>query len=209
MAGTPGFKVYLITDRRLFPEAALLYRAVEAALRAGIGAVQLREKDLPLREMLAMAYRLREITGRHGARLFVNDRIDVALAIHADGVHLGCESVPAGAARKVVGERMLIGVSTHSVGEAERAEKEGADFVTLGPVYETASKLRYGQPLGADVLRQAKTALSVPVFAIGGITKERITEVREAGADGVAVISAILASDDVKSSAGEFMRLMT
>ncbi len=209
MAGAPGFTVYLITDRRLFAGATLLYEAVEAALQAGIRAVQLREKDLPLREMLAMAYRLREITVRHGARLLVNDRIDVAMAVAADGVHLGRESMPAGAARKVVGEGMLIGVSTHSVAEARDAEREGADFVTLGPVYRTASKLRYGPPLGTDVLVQAKAAVAVPVFAIGGITQEKITEVREAGADGVAVISAILGPDDVKSSAGEFMRLMT
>ena len=102
-----------------------------------------------------MAYELREITTAYDARLFINDRVDIALAVRADGVHLGRSSIPVRAARKAAGDNILIGVSTHSVEEAEEAEKEGADFVTLGPVYETPSKIQYGRPLGPEALKSA------------------------------------------------------
>lgn len=206
-SGRIDFCLYLITDRKLHPDAAGLYDAVEEALAGGVKAVQLREKDLPVRQQLDMAYRLREITRLHGALLFINDRVDVALAVGADGVHLGGEGIPPSAARKVCGEKLLIGVSTHSASEAMEAGRQGADFVTLGPVYETPSKMKYGRPLGTDVLRQAAGS-ETPVFAIGGITADRINEVKDAGAHGVAVISAILASGSVKSSTEEFMRLL-
>lgn len=208
LRGSLDFRLYLITDRKLFPDAAGLFDAVEEVLEGGVKAVQLREKDLPVRQQLEMAYILREITGRHGALLFINDRVDVAVAVGADGVHLGGEGIPLSAARKVCGEKMLIGVSTHSAAGAAEAGKHGADFVTLGPVYETPAKMKYGRPLGTDVLRQAAGKSETPVFAIGGITAGRVQEVKDAGAYGVAVISAILAAGSVKSSTEEFMRLL-
>ena len=204
----PAFRVYLITDRSLFPGKDGLYRAVEDAVEAGVRCVQLREKDLPVRQVLDMAYRLRAITAHHGAMLFINERVDVALAAKADGVHLGAAGIPVKAARAASGGRMLIGVSAHSVAETVEAGREGADFVTLGPVYETPSKMKYGPPVGTEVLRKAAAGAGVPVFAIGGIRPDRIGEVKGCGAYGVAVISAILASGDVKSSAEEFERLM-
>ncbi len=202
------FRLYLITDRRLLGPGASLPAAVESALKGGVKAVQLREKDLDTRPLLDMAYSFRALTREYGAKLFVNGRVDVALAVGADGVHLGAADIPLTAARKAAGESMLIGVSTHSTQEARRAEKEGADFITLGPVYETPSKLRYGRPIGLRPLMELREEVAIPVFAIGGITRERVGEVVGAGASGVALISAILASYDIKSTAEEFMRLL-
>jgi thiamine-phosphate pyrophosphorylase len=202
------FRLYLITDRNVLMHGALLQDAVEKALQGGARAVQLREKDLGIRDLLGMAYALREVTGRYKAKLFVNGRVDVAIAVGADGVHLGSADIPVQAARKAAGESMLIGVSTHSLQEARKAEQEGADFITLGPVYETPSKQRYGKPIGIQPLLKAREEVSVPVFAIGGVKPERVAEVLDAGASGIAVISAVLASGDIKSTTEELMRLL-
>ncbi|MEW6108290.1 MAG: thiamine phosphate synthase [Nitrospirota bacterium] len=207
MIKDPGFRLYLITDRKILhrrgQEDALL-----EALEGGVRAVQLREKDLSIMELLDMAYRLRELTDRYNARLFINDRIDIALAAGADGVHLGNSSIPAKAARKAAGGKMLIGVSTHSIEEAKKAERDGADFITLGPIYETPSKMEYGRPLGTEILNRAKKEISVPIFAIGGINQDRVEEVLDSGAYGIALISAILASEDIKTTTERFMRLL-
>jgi thiamine-phosphate pyrophosphorylase len=202
------FKLYLITDRKLFSDQPSLFTAVEDALKSGIKAVQLREKDLPIRELLDMAYDLRELTARYDTKLFINDRVDVALSVYADGVHLGRSSMPSYAAQKAAGKGIVIGESAHSIEEAKQAEVDGADFVTLGPVYETPSKLKYGKPLGLDILKKAKDMLSIPVFAIGGITLPRVDEVLKSGAYGMAIISAILTSHDIRTSTEGFMRLL-
>ena len=202
------FKLYLITDRRLFSDDNELFAAVEEALEGGVKAVQLREKDLETRSLLRMAYSLRELTSGYGAKLFINDRVDIALAVDADGVHLGGESMPAFAARKAAGEALLIGVSAHSIGEAKEAEEEGADFVTLGPIFETPSKIKYGHPLGPGLLSEVSGKISIPVFAVGGIKKERVGSVLESGAAGIALISAILGSEDIRLNTEEFMRLL-
>ncbi|MBI5103188.1 MAG: thiamine phosphate synthase [Nitrospirae bacterium] len=201
-----GFRVYLISDRKLFSDEDAMYRGIEQALKGGVKAVQLREKDISTRKLLDMAYRLRGLTAGYGALLFINDRVDVAVTVGADGVHLGRTGLPVNAARAVAGERMLIGVSTHSAPEAAEAEKDGADFVTLGPVFDTPSKAAYGRPLGPDAVRRAKAEVSIPIFAIGGVKAEHVKGIMGTGASGVAVISAILASDNIKSTAEEFMR---
>jgi thiamine-phosphate pyrophosphorylase len=202
------FRLYLITDRRLFADDNSLFNAVEETLKGGVQAIQLREKDLDTRSLLRMAYSLRELTARYKTKLFINDRVDIALAVDADGVHLGGESMPAFAARKAAGEALLIGVSAHSIEEANKAEEEGADFVTLGPIFETPSKIKYGQPLGPGLIREARGKISIPVFAIGGIKKGSAGSVLEAGASGIAIISAILGSEDIRSNTEEFMRLL-
>lgn len=203
-----GFKLYLITDRKLFTDNYSLCTAVEEALKGGVKAVQLREKDLGTRELLDMAYRLREITNRYNAKLFINGRADIAVAVEADGVHLGQDCIPPHAAKKVSKNRLITGVSAHSQEEAVNAVNEGADFITFGPVYPTQSKLKYGKPVGTGDLKKVCSAVSVPVFAIGGINLERIKEVMDCCPCGVAVISAILGSDDIKNTAGQFMRYM-
>ena len=202
------FRLYLITDRRLFAEIASLLRAIEEALKGGVKAVQLREKDLGTRQLLQLAYETRGLTSKYGAKLFINDRVDIALAVDADGVHLGGDSMPAFAARKAAGEAMLIGVSAHSIEEARKAEEEGADFITLGPIFETPSKIKFGHPLGPGLLREVREKISIPVFAIGGINKERAGSVLESGTTGIALISAILGSEDIRSNTEEFMRLL-
>jgi thiamine-phosphate pyrophosphorylase len=201
-------KLYLITDRKLFHAQCSFYLAIETALQAGVKYIQLREKQLPTRKILDMAYWVIELVREYGAKLLVNDRVDIALAIGADGVHLGQKSIPAHAARKVTGDNFLIGVSTHGIDEALQAEREGADFITLGPIYNTPSKLRYGDPIGVDMLRQVKSRVSIPVLAIGGIKTEEVYEVVTAGADGVAVISGILAAEDIRGTTEEFLRLV-
>ena len=202
------FRLYLITDRRLFADIASLLRAIEEALKGGVKAVQLREKDLGTRQLLQLAYETRGLTSKYGAKLFINDRVDIALAVDADGVHLGGDSMPAFAARKAAGEAMLIGVSAHSIEEARKAEEEGADFITLGPIFETPSKIKFGHPLGPGLLREVREKISIPVFAIGGINKERAGSVLESGTTGIALISAILGSEDIRSNTEEFMRLL-
>ena len=162
--------------------------------------MQLRERDLSTRDLLALATRLRALTSRHGALLLVNDRIDVALACGADGVHLPAGSFAARDARALLGPRRLIGVSTHHPDEVAAAAESGADFVVFGPVHDTPSKRPYGPPLGLAALRRAAAA-SIPVYAIGGIDAARAAEARRSGAAGVAVVRAILAAADPAAAA--------
>jgi thiamine-phosphate pyrophosphorylase len=183
----------LVTDRHATGGRDLV-EVVTAALDAGLPAVQLREKDLPGRPLLALAEALRAATTRAGALLIVNDRIDVAIAAGADGVHLGGGSVPVEVARRLLPPGALVGVSTHA--PAEAAAAAGADFVFFGPVYATPSKAAFGPPQGVARLAEAVAAAAVPVLAIGGITMHEVAAARAAGAAGVAVIRAILGASD-------------
>ena len=184
-----GFRLYLITDRAASVRPPV--EVVEECLGAGLRAVQLREKDLEVRALLALAEPLREATRRHGARLLINDRADVALAVGADGVQRTHTSLPVAALRGITPPGFLIGASAHSTGEAREAAAQGADFVVFGPVYDTPSKRRYGPPQGLAALEAAAAAVARPVLAVGGITPGRVPEVCAAGAAGVAVIGAI------------------
>jgi len=185
-----------------------MYFAIETALKAGVKFIQLREKHLPTRKLLDMGYWMSELTKEYGAKLFINDKVDIALAVGADGVHLGQDSIPAHAVRKIAGDKLLVGVSTHGIDEAIEAEKDGADFITLGPVYQTPAKLKYGSPIGINILREVKSKVSIPVLAIGGIKLDKVKEVMEAGADGLALISAILTAENIKETTEEFLRLL-
>ncbi len=193
--------LYLITDRKKIPSGPGLVDAVEKALKGGVRAVQLREKDLPARELYQLALELRRITARYQALLLINDRIDVALAVNAEGVHLAGHSLPTAAARRILGPDKLIGVSTHHVEEILEAEENGADFVTFGPVYFTPSKAPFGPPVGLEKLEDACKRSKIPVIALGGINAGRIPEVLSAGAHGIGLISAILAKEDPETAA--------
>jgi len=184
-----GFSLYLITDRTTASRAPA--DIVEECLGAGLRAVQLREKDVAVRDLLALAKELRESTRRHAARLVINDRADVALAAGADGVQRTHTSLPVSALRAISPPGFLIGASTHSLAEARQAEAAGADFVVFGPVYDTPSKRAFGAPQGLGALEAVAGAVSRPVIAVGGITPDRVREVVAAGAAGVAVIRAI------------------
>ncbi|WP_298433744.1 thiamine phosphate synthase [Geobacter sp.] len=201
------FLLYLITDRHQTAGRDLL-AVVGEALAGGVTAVQLREKDLAPRELLELARALRELTGRFGARLLVNDRIDIALAADADGVHLGEGSIPPREARRLLGPERLVGVSCHTLAGAREAEEGGADFITFGPVFFTASKARYGPPVGLPPLAEAVRSVSLPVFALGGITRENAAEAMAAGAAGIALISAICAADSPRDEARALLSLL-
>lgn len=191
----PDFKLYLITDRHQTGGRPLL-DVVRRSLEGGVRAVQLREKDLPGAELYRLAVDMRRITADFGARLIINDRSDMALAVDADGVHIGISGMPVSAARRVLGNNRIIGYSAHAVEEARRAQADGADFVTFGPVYATPSKAGLGLPCGVETLAAAQAALKKPVIGLGGIALDNITETLSADIQGIAVISAILAAPD-------------
>lgn len=198
------FSLYLITDRHQVAPGHTLLSAIESALQGGIKAVQLREKDLSAAELLPLAQELRELTRRYDARLLLNDHIDLALAVQADGVHLGGHSQPTEIVRERIGTELLIGVSTHSNAGIISAAKQGADFVTFGPVYATPSKASFGPPQGLNALSEACRISPLPVFALGGISASRATEVRQTGASGIALISAIIANPDPRAATEAF-----
>lgn len=187
------FSLYLITDR-MQTAGRSLPDVVGEALRGGLRAVQLREKDLPAGRVFELAGELRRLTQAYGAKLLINDRVDVALTVDADGVHLGKAGLPVVEARRILGSERLIGYSAHGADEALQAQRAGADFVTLGPVYQTPSKAQYGEPLGLDVFAEATRLLSIPVFALGGVKLASIDELMSRGARGIALISAILSA---------------
>lgn len=182
----------LVTDRHATGGRDLV-DVVAAACDAGLPAVQLRDKDLAGGALFALAERLRVVTRTAGALLLVNDRVDVAVAVDADGVQLGTQSMAPDAVRPLLPPNRLIGLSTHAPGEAAGAD---VDFVVFGPVHATPSKAAFGPPQGEAALRAAVAASTVPVVAIGGVTAETASALRAAGAAGVAVIRAILAADD-------------
>jgi thiamine-phosphate pyrophosphorylase len=195
------FKLYLITDRKQVKMP--LIAAVRLALEGGVRAVQLREKDLPVRDLLTLSQEMRVLTREFGAKLFINDRVDVAVAVNADGVHLGHQSMPVDAVRKIVGKDMLIGVSTHSLAEAKEAEAGGADFITIGPIFDTPSKAKLGVPVGLNILKELKDDIKIPYSALGGVKSGNLIQVMDAGAFGAALISAILAADDIKKASSK------
>lgn len=202
------FRFCAVTDRKLLGGKwqRKIINVVRDAIVGGIDAVQVREKDLSSRELFELAMDLRKIT-KNKALLYINDRIDIALAVKADGVHLGANSMHISYARKLF--RGLIGVSCHSVKDVLEAEKNKADYVFLGPIYYTPSKSKYGKPLGIDVLKEVRKKIKIKIIAIGGINETNVKECINAGADGVAVISSIFASDNPKESAKEIRDCFT
>jgi thiamine-phosphate pyrophosphorylase len=191
--------IYLISDRQQLPDGQLL-PFVEQLLKSGLQLLQLREKDLSAAQLFPLAERLRKLTRRYGCKMLINDRVDVALAVDADGVHLGGHSLPTAAVRKQLGAQKLIAVSTHCAAEILQAAAAGADFVTFGPVFHTPSKAAYGEPLGLAELRQACNSSPIPVFALGGINLQNAAEAMTCGATGVALISTLLAAESPAST---------
>ena len=197
-------RLCLVTDRRQAGERALP-AVVDECLVAGLPAVQLREKDLGGAELARLGRALRDLTSRHEAFLIVNDRVDVALAVGADGVQRTSLSLPIPDVVALADKRLRVGASVHSHREAVEAEEAGAEWIFFGPVYDTPSKRAYGSPQGLRALEQVCAAVGVPVIAIGGITPERVADVRRAGAAGIAVISAILAAASPAAATRRFL----
>lgn len=176
----------------------------EAAVAGGAQVIQLREKN-ETSDILEMARRLRELTRRAGIKFIVNDRVDVALAAEADGVHLGQEDASFSAARRVLGNQRIIGISATSIEEAVEAERQGADYLGVGPIFPTPSKSDAAEPMGCDLLAEIRRRVKIPLVAVGGITADNLEEVLSAGADSVAVISAVAMAPDMESAARDLV----
>ena len=200
-------RLYLVTNRHQTRERPL-QSAIRETLLAGTRFIQLREKDLETRQLITLAQDIRVASQEHQALMLINDRVDIAKAIGADGVHLRTDSLPIQQTRQVLGPQALIGKSTHSLREALTAEAEGADFLVCGPIFETPSKKTYGPPLGLTVLTDICKQSALPIFAIGGMTPERIQDVRDCGAYGVALISAILESTTIPRATQQFLHAL-
>lgn len=185
---TPPLNLCYITDRRALAPQALLPRIAEAA-SSGVDLIQIREKDLGTRDLVVLVRAVLDAARGTSTRVVVNDRLDVALALGAHGVHLGAASLRADAARRIVPPSFLIGVSCHSLDEALAADSAGVNYVLLGPIFPTPSKLRYGPPLGVEKLREVCGRVKIPALALGGVTVERAARCLEAGAAGIAGIS--------------------
>ena len=182
--------LYVVTDRHQTGEDRLLRILGDIIPEQGM-MVQIRERDLGSRELLRFVEAVHRLAHPFRVPCLINDRVDLVLATQAAGVHLRSDSMPTKEARKCLGTGYLIGKSVHSAEEALQSEKEGADFVVLGPVYETPSKRQYGPPLGVPVIREASRHCTIPVYAIGGMTPSRVENVMASGAAGVAVVSSI------------------
>lgn len=193
--------VHLVTDRRLVPDLAARAQAALAGIAPGRVAIQLREKDLGGRALLALARALVVVCRARGQLLLVNDRLDVALAAGADGVHLPSAGIPAAEARRLLGPAALVGVSCHSAADVTRARDGGASYATFGPIHDTPSKRPYGPPVGLAALRSA-AALGLPLVALGGMDAARTPEALAAGAAGVAVLRAWLVGEDPAAVVG-------
>lgn len=212
----PGvdFRLYLITDRKLavggnmVAVCAAALSAAEAIGRRGAIAIQLREKDLDAGPLLALALELNELCRRFGAQLIVNGRVDVARAAGAAGVHLPVDSIGVPGARKLLGPAALIGVSAHSREEIIRASGEGADFAVFGPVFDPISKGAFSPSVGRAGLAEACRNAPIPVFALGGITAERIADLAGTGAHGAAAIGAVMGAADPAAAALELLHAL-
>jgi thiamine-phosphate pyrophosphorylase len=201
-------RLLVVTDRHQ-TKGRPLVPFLQRVLAAVTPAIQLRERDLSARELVTLASEVQALTASYGSQLLINDRIDIALALEGVGVHLRSNSLPVSVARQMLGTQRLLGISVHSVEEAVQGESQGADYIVLGPIYETPTKQMFGPPLGIRTLEKACRLVHIPIVGIGGVTAARAREMRHAGAFGAAVITAILGATDVESAARELLDAVT
>ena len=200
-AGRPvDYSLYLVTDSDLARGRSLL-DIVRAAVDGGVTCVQVREKTVSSRKYLERLAPVRDLLRERGVPLFVNDRVDIALAVEADGVHLGQTDMPLALARRIAGDRLIIGISCEAAQDAVEAERGGADYVSVSPVFATPTKTDTAPALGLDGVRAIRAAVRVPVVTIGGINASNAADVIRAGADGVCVVSAIVGAPDPRAAA--------
>ena len=201
----PDYSLYLVTDRMRM-STRTLGEAVEQAVIGGCTLVQLREKDISALDFYALALEIKKITDRYGIPLIINDRIDIAMAVDAAGVHIGQKDIPADIARKVIGKDMLLGVSATSVTEAVNAAIAGADYLGVGAMFQTGTKPDAGF-VSMEELGRIRRAVDIPIVVIGGISRENAMLFQPMGIDGLAVVSAVIAQPDIKKSAADLKSL--
>jgi thiamine-phosphate pyrophosphorylase len=194
------YSLYLVTDRGLARGRSNL-EIVTAAVDGGVTIVQLREKDCPTLEFIEQAQSIKAYLKARNVPLIINDRVDIAQAVKADGVHLGQTDMPLEAAKRILGAEMIIGISAESIEDALAAEKGGADYLGVSPIYATPTKTDTAPALGLKGLRDIRKAVKLPLVGIGGLIKDNAADVIRNGADGVAVVSAIVAADDPEAAA--------
>lgn len=197
-----GFRLMVITDRKLAGRRNQ-NDVIRIACKFGVRAIQLREKDLDSKSLLILAKEIKKFTIKTGTALFINDRLDIALLSGASGIHIPVNGLPIKAI-ETKRKKLLSGKSIHSVQDAVKAEKNGFDYLLFGPVFRTAKKIKYGKPQGLKKLKEICGKVKIPVFAVGGIDPKRTKKCLEEGAYGVAVISAIMKSDNIKKTVSEF-----
>jgi thiamine-phosphate pyrophosphorylase len=195
------YSLYLVTDRQIL-QGRDLFEAVAAAIRGGVTLVQLREKDAPSGEFYRLAVDMKKLADSCGVPLIINDRMDIALAVDAAGLHIGPDDLPLPVARRLLGPGKILGYSVSCVDEAVYAEQNGADYLGAGAVYHTGSKEVAIPPIGVDGLHRIREAVAIPVVGIGGISLDNVRQVRRSGAAGISVISAIMGSPDPGQAAG-------
>ncbi len=198
---TVDYTLYVCTDRGLM-SSATIEESVSEAIRGGASVIQLREKDVTSRDFFEIAESVHRITRAAGVPLIINDRADVALAIGAEGVHVGQSDIPAAPLRKVLPHGMLLGVSASTVGEAIAAERDGADYLGVGAMNPTATKTD-AENVSIETLRRIRKAVSIPIVIIGGINMKTLGLYKGMGIDGIAVVSAVVSSPDPASAAAE------
>jgi thiamine-phosphate pyrophosphorylase len=199
------YSLYLVTDRGLARGRAML-DIVRAAVQGGVTCVQLREKTCATREFIEEALAVKEFLRSRGVPLIINDRVDVALAVGADGVHLGQKDMPLAAARAIVTDTMRIGISAESLADAVAAQQGGADYLGVSPIFATPTKTDAAAPLGLVGLQAIRRAVDIPLVGIGGLNRQNAAAVVRCGADGVAVVSAIVAAADPEQAARELLQ---
>ncbi|SFS57278.1 thiamine phosphate synthase [Paenibacillus sp. BC26] len=197
------FRLYAITGEQFHPGRDMI-EVMEEAILGGVDIIQLRDKTSGKAELLQKAKALRELTSKHGVTFIVNDHIDVAMAVDADGIHLGQDDVPLHEARRIVGEK-IIGISTHKLEEALQAERDGADYIGVGPVFATKTKVDVVDPVGVSYVRDVAANIRIPFVAIGGIKLGNVDEVLAAGATRICVVSGIVGSSDVRGTCEAFL----
>jgi len=202
------YSLYLVTDRALARGRSIL-EIVKAAVDGGATVVQLREKHCSTREFIEQALAIADFLEARGVPLIINDRLDVAQAVEADGVHLGQTDMPLAMAKSILGDSMIIGISAESIEDAIAAENGGADYLGVSPIYTTPTKTDTAPPLGPAGLREIRKAVKLPLVGIGGLNRDNSAEVIRSGADGVAVVSAIMAADDPEAAASALKHIIT
>lgn len=199
------FQLYVITGEEFHPGRDLV-DVMEEAIRGGADIIQLRDKTNSKKIVLEKALKLKALTKKYSIPFIVNDHIDVALAVDADGIHLGQDDLPLETARKIIGPDKIIGISTHRIEEARAAEKGGADYIGAGPIFPTNSKSDVVDPVTTDYIKEVISEISIPFVAIGGIKLHNVSDVLRAGAKRICVISEVVGSDDVKGTCELFQQ---